>query len=294
MGRSSKHRDEHVEQDVDVTTTNSSSSSRRKRRKDHDDDDQQQQQADDEQHEQQLAIEHGGHKRRKRHHDDEHEVEVDDGDDAVTRHKTSKSKSKSKSLEEHDDDEHGDDDMMVAAADDHDAGDAAPLDVEHPMITELSNHKVKDHDDDDDSDNEASSSSSSAATSGLPGWLRGGVVLGSSTMALPRMSPYLSTTMLEILRRRAGLSCLFAVQAQVIPAIVTSDRDVCVCAPTGSGKTLAYAIPIVDALLTRRVPRTRALVLIPSRDLALQVSVVVVITAIIMIIMILIVIDVVD
>ena len=43
------------------------------------------------------------------------------------------------------------------------------------------------------------------------------------------------------------------------------------CAPTGSGKTLAYALPVVQALLPRVVPRLRALVLLPTRALAAQV-----------------------
>jgi hypothetical protein len=111
-----------------------------------------------------------------------------------------------------------------------------------------------------------------ASMKALPGWLRGGVVVGSQAVGLKRLSTHISSAMFDILRNRMQLSSLFAVQAHVIPSIVVGDRDVCVCAPTGSGKTLAYAIPIVDALMRRVVPRTRALVLIPSRDLALQVD----------------------
>ncbi|XP_033638586.1 ATP-dependent RNA helicase DDX51-like [Asterias rubens] len=75
-----------------------------------------------------------------------------------------------------------------------------------------------------------------------------------------------------------------SVQRHVIPVILDSvrlgiqtgdvgyrPRDVCVSAPTGSGKTLAFAIPIVQALLYRMVPRIRALVVLPTRDLAQQV-----------------------
>ena len=48
--------------------------------------------------------------------------------------------------------------------------------------------------------------------------------------------------------------------------------DVCVKAPTGSGKTLAFAIPV--ALRTRRGDdgRPRALILLPTRELASQVA----------------------
>ena len=42
-------------------------------------------------------------------------------------------------------------------------------------------------------------------------------------------------------------------------------------APTGSGKTLAYVLPIVEVLSSRVVTRLRALVVLPTRDLVVQV-----------------------
>ncbi|XP_022094138.1 ATP-dependent RNA helicase DDX51-like [Acanthaster planci] len=82
-----------------------------------------------------------------------------------------------------------------------------------------------------------------------------------------------------------GIKSLFPVQRHVIPVILDSarlgihagdagyrPRDLCVSAPTGSGKTLAFALPIIQALLDRVVPRIRALVVLPTRDLAQQVS----------------------
>lgn len=41
-------------------------------------------------------------------------------------------------------------------------------------------------------------------------------------------------------------------------------------APTGSGKTLAYLVPLLSVLCHRVVPRLRALVILPTRDLARQ------------------------
>ncbi|THH30287.1 hypothetical protein EUX98_g3896 [Antrodiella citrinella] len=76
---------------------------------------------------------------------------------------------------------------------------------------------------------------------------------------------------------------LFAVQTAVIPLLLSepkqwqlylpynTPRDLCVSAPTGSGKTLAYVVPIVEVLSSRTVTRLRALVVLPTRDLVLQV-----------------------
>ncbi|KAI3887408.1 hypothetical protein MKW92_050794 [Papaver armeniacum] len=50
------------------------------------------------------------------------------------------------------------------------------------------------------------------------------------------------------------------------------ERDLCINSPTGSGKTLSYALPIVQSLSTRNVRRIRALIVLPSRDLAVQVK----------------------
>ncbi|RZC53288.1 hypothetical protein C5167_012150 [Papaver somniferum] len=50
------------------------------------------------------------------------------------------------------------------------------------------------------------------------------------------------------------------------------ERDLCIISPTGSGKTFSYALPIVQSLSTRNVRRLRTLVVLPSRDLAVQVK----------------------
>ncbi|TDH64952.1 hypothetical protein CCR75_000238 [Bremia lactucae] len=67
----------------------------------------------------------------------------------------------------------------------------------------------------------------------------------------------------------------FPVQAVAIPKILANNNervtDICISAPTGSGKTLTYVIPIVQRLLPRVVCRIRALIVLPSRDLAVQV-----------------------
>ncbi len=62
------------------------------------------------------------------------------------------------------------------------------------------------------------------------------------------------------------------VQALMLPLAIAG-RDVQVCAETGSGKTLAYLLPIMEKLLATAAPdsATRALVLVPTRELARQV-----------------------
>lgn len=62
------------------------------------------------------------------------------------------------------------------------------------------------------------------------------------------------------------------VQSLMLP-LAMAGRDVQVCAETGSGKTLAYLLPIMEKLLQKEAPgaATRALVLVPTRELARQV-----------------------
>jgi superfamily II DNA/RNA helicase len=64
-----------------------------------------------------------------------------------------------------------------------------------------------------------------------------------------------------------------------IQAMTTADglagRDVCGKAKTGSGKTLAFGVPLLQRTMAARATepgRPRALVLVPTRELALQVS----------------------
>ena len=72
-----------------------------------------------------------------------------------------------------------------------------------------------------------------------------------------------------------AISSLFPVQVAVWQETIgpgSFERDLCINSPTGSGKTLAYALPIVQMLSTRAIRCLRALVVLPTRDLALQVS----------------------
>ncbi|MFZ9481247.1 MAG: DEAD/DEAH box helicase [Ilumatobacteraceae bacterium] len=70
----------------------------------------------------------------------------------------------------------------------------------------------------------------------------------------------------------AGFSAPFAIQTEAIPVALTG-RDVCGRAKTGSGKTLAFGVPMLSRLRANGEPgRPTGLVLVPTRELALQVA----------------------
>ncbi|MBM3270370.1 MAG: DEAD/DEAH box helicase, partial [Candidatus Sericytochromatia bacterium] len=66
-----------------------------------------------------------------------------------------------------------------------------------------------------------------------------------------------------------GFTTPTPVQAATIPLLLAG-RDAIVQAKTGSGKTLAFGLPLLS-LLADRQPGPRALVILPTRELALQV-----------------------
>ncbi len=69
---------------------------------------------------------------------------------------------------------------------------------------------------------------------------------------------------------RQGIVEPVAVQAESVPSLLDK-RDVVIEAPTGSGKTLAYLLPLVSRISTP-APGPRALILTPTRELAVQVE----------------------
>ena len=60
------------------------------------------------------------------------------------------------------------------------------------------------------------------------------------------------------------------VQGAAIP-VALEGKDVLATAQTGTGKTLAFVIPVIERLLKQNVPGIAALVLVPTRELAMQV-----------------------
>lgn len=79
------------------------------------------------------------------------------------------------------------------------------------------------------------------------------------------ISPYLKERISS-----TGFSVPTPVQAAAIPPALEG-KDVLATAQTGTGKTLAFLIPVIERLLQRNKPGIAALVLVPTRELAMQV-----------------------
>jgi superfamily II DNA/RNA helicase len=70
--------------------------------------------------------------------------------------------------------------------------------------------------------------------------------------------------------RSMGITEPLPIQAATIPPGLAG-KDICGKAPTGSGKTLAFGMPIAANMTQSRPRRPRALILVPTRELASQV-----------------------
>jgi superfamily II DNA/RNA helicase len=68
-----------------------------------------------------------------------------------------------------------------------------------------------------------------------------------------------------------GITSPFPVQALTIPDALAG-RDVCGKAKTGSGKTLAFGLPVLQRMVRAAPGRPTGLVLVPTRELANQVT----------------------
>lgn len=68
----------------------------------------------------------------------------------------------------------------------------------------------------------------------------------------------------------AGLTAPTPIQVQAIPPALAG-RDVIGCAQTGTGKTAAFVIPMIERLASLPKGQPQALILAPTRELALQI-----------------------
>ncbi len=62
-----------------------------------------------------------------------------------------------------------------------------------------------------------------------------------------------------------------SIQEKAIPVIL-SGRDLIACAQTGTGKTAAYLLPVMNSISETHPVHTHTLILVPTRELALQID----------------------
>jgi superfamily II DNA/RNA helicase len=86
------------------------------------------------------------------------------------------------------------------------------------------------------------------------------------TMEELRLIPALAAAVADM-----GYTQPTPIQARSIP-VVLAGRDLIGCASTGTGKTAAFLLPILQRLQARREVGCRALVLSPTRELAMQID----------------------
>ncbi|MDD3876598.1 MAG: DEAD/DEAH box helicase [Bacteroidales bacterium] len=61
------------------------------------------------------------------------------------------------------------------------------------------------------------------------------------------------------------------IQEQVIP-LIFANKDLIACAQTGTGKTAAFVLPILNKLIGKKNNYTDTLIIVPTRELALQID----------------------
>ncbi|KAL1512740.1 hypothetical protein ABEB36_002280 [Hypothenemus hampei] len=115
----------------------------------------------------------------------------------------------------------------------------------------------------------------------LPKWLANPTIISVNLQKLETKvsdMKVLDKSLRKLLKAK-GILNFFPVQVEVIPWLLESNRhsdimfprDVCISAPTGSGKTLAFVLPLIQVIKKHHIKKIRALVILPTRDLAVQV-----------------------
>src|ERR1700691_5367187 len=98
-------------------------------------------------------------------------------------------------------------------------------------------------------------------------------MMQSSTEVIPEVEVFSNMAISAYTKERlaaAGFSIPTPVQSAAIPKALEG-KDVLATAQTGTGKTLAFLIPIIEQMLAKDAPGISALVLVPTRELAMQV-----------------------
>ena len=69
---------------------------------------------------------------------------------------------------------------------------------------------------------------------------------------------------------KLGIESLNSMQLEAVETILEKPETILI-SPTGSGKTLAFLLPLIQ-LIDTKLEQTQALILVPSRELALQIE----------------------
>jgi len=68
-----------------------------------------------------------------------------------------------------------------------------------------------------------------------------------------------------------GFSKATPIQEQTIP-LVLQNKDIIACAQTGTGKTASYLLPVLNKIYQKQTEKINTLILVPTRELALQID----------------------
>ncbi|MCF8298694.1 MAG: DEAD/DEAH box helicase [Saprospiraceae bacterium] len=68
-----------------------------------------------------------------------------------------------------------------------------------------------------------------------------------------------------------GFETATPIQERAIPLIL-ENRDLIACAQTGTGKTVAFVLPILNKLIGKKGSSTDTLIIVPTRELAIQIE----------------------
>jgi len=68
-----------------------------------------------------------------------------------------------------------------------------------------------------------------------------------------------------------GFETATPIQEQAIP-IILENKDMIACAQTGTGKTAAFVLPILNKLIDKKDNSTDTLIIVPTRELAIQIE----------------------
>ena len=105
-------------------------------------------------------------------------------------------------------------------------------------------------------------------------WRRKRSAIRTQSETRPSSNAFLKFQLVDNLQRgieSAGFEKPRPIQREAIPAALEG-RDVLGLAQTGTGKTCAFAVPILERILTVKKPGPRALIVAPTRELALQIQ----------------------